>query len=344
MTRVAAVDCGTNSLRLLIADVDAEAGTAADVERRTEIVRLGQGVDSTGRLAPEALERALAVARFYAALAREAEVERVGVVATSALRNAADPDRFTSPMRALFGVDPEIVSGAAEAALSFRGAVRFVRGLGHEGPYLVVDVGGGSTEVVLGERGDDDVTIVARSVDVGSVRLTERHLRSDPPVPSEIARARADVARALDDVAAAVPLAQARTVVGVAGTVTTITAHALELPAYDSDAIDGAVLPPAVVRAACADLLGRTRAQRAELPYLEAGRVDVIGAGALIWSEVLDRVQDEAGAEDVVTSEHDLLDGIAWSLATGRVPGRGGIGYGGDTWALRRRDGQRADR
>jgi exopolyphosphatase / guanosine-5'-triphosphate,3'-diphosphate pyrophosphatase len=318
MTRVAAVDCGTNSLRLLVADVDGEAGTLVDVDRRTEIVRLGQGVDASGRLAPEALERTLAVARFYAALAREAEVERVRVVATSALRDAADHEAFTSGMRALFGVDPEIVSGDAEAALSFQGAAWFVGARGHQGPWLVVDVGGGSTEVVLGDGSrEDGFKVVGRSVDVGSVRLTERHLRSDPPTALEIERARAETAEALDEVAAAVPLAPARTVVGVAGTVTTITAHALALPAYDSEAIDGAVLPVTTVRAACADLLGRPRAQRAELPYLETGRIDVIGAGALVWSEVLDRVHREAGVAEVVTSEHDILDGVAWSLVLG---------------------------
>ena len=315
MTRVAAVDCGTNSLRLLVADVDAKAGTLADVDRRTEIVRLGQGVDATGRLADDALERTLAVARFYAALAVEAEVERVRVVATSALRDAANQEEFTSGLRVLFGVDPEIVSGELEAALAFAGAVRFAPDRGHEGPHLVVDVGGGSTEVVLGDSQDGAAIIAGRSVDVGSVRLTERHLRSDPPTAAEIERARAEIAQALDDVAATVPLRRARTIVGVAGTVTTITAHALELPAYDSDAIDGAVLPVATVRAACADLLGRTRARRAELPYVETGRIDVIGAGALIWSEVLDRVHREAGVADVVTSEHDVLDGVAWSLA-----------------------------
>jgi exopolyphosphatase / guanosine-5'-triphosphate,3'-diphosphate pyrophosphatase len=313
MTRVAAIDCGTNSLRLLVADVDPTAGTLVDVDRRTEIVRLGQGVDATGRLADEALERMLAVARFYAELAREAEVDQVRVVATSALRDAADRQAFSSGMRALFGVEPEIVSGDAEAALAFAGAAWFLRDRGHEGPLLVVDVGGGSTEVVLGER--DGEAVLARSVDVGSVRLTERHLRSDPPTAAEVERARAEVAHALDDVAATVPLSRARTVVGVSGTVTTITAHALELPSYDSDAIDGAVLPVVAVRAACDDLLRRTRAQRAELPYLEAGRIDVIGAGALIWSEVLDRVQRQAGVTDVVTSEHDILDGVARSLA-----------------------------
>jgi exopolyphosphatase / guanosine-5'-triphosphate,3'-diphosphate pyrophosphatase len=334
VTRVAAVDCGSNSLRLLVADVDAQAGTLVDVDRRTEIVRLGQGVDATGRLSDEALERTLAVARFYAALAREADAHRVRVVATSALRDAANREAFTSAMHAVFGVDPEIVTGDVEAALSFAGAVWSVRGRGHERPYVVVDVGGGSTEVVLGDGGDDGEgdgvdreadggrlgpepparTLATRSVDIGSVRLTERHLRSDPPTSAEIARARAEVGEALDAVAATVPLARARTVVGVAGTVTTITAHALELPAYDGGLIDGAVLPLETVRAACADLLARTRAQRAELPYLETGRIDVIGAGALVWSEVLDRIHREAGVTEVVTSEHDILDGIAWSL------------------------------
>jgi len=311
--RVAAVDCGTNSFRLLVADVDAEAGVLADVERRTEIVRLGQGVDATGRIADEALERTLAVARFYAALTTEAGVERTRIIATSALRDAANREGFVAGMHALFGVDPEVVPGEVEAALVFTGAVSAMRGRGHDGPYVVVDVGGGSTEVVLGDR-EGDPGLAARSVDVGSVRLTERHLRSDPPAPAEIERARAEVAEALDDVAEAVPLGRARTVVGVAGTVTTITAHALGLLTDDAGAVDGAVLRVATVRAACADLLGRTRAQRAELPCLETGRIDVIGGGAVVWSEVLDRIHHEAGVAEVVTSVHDLLDGIAWSL------------------------------
>ncbi|HVN12190.1 MAG TPA: exopolyphosphatase [Kineosporiaceae bacterium] len=315
MTRVAAVDCGTNSFRLLVADVDPDAGTLVDVDRRTEIVRLGQGVDATGRIAPEALERTLGVARSYAALAAEDGVERVRIVATSALRDAANRASFVDGMRALFGVDPEVVTGEAEAALSFRGAVRAVGEQGHHGPYLVVDVGGGSTEVVLGDH--EDAEVMARSVDVGSVRLTERHLRSDPPTPAEIERARAEVAAALADVAAALPLSRARTVVGVAGTVTTITAHALHLPAYDSRAVDGAALPLAVVRSACADLLSRSRAGRARLPYLEAGRVDVIGGGALVWTDVLERVHRDTGVTEVITSEHDILDAIAWSLVAG---------------------------
>jgi exopolyphosphatase/guanosine-5'-triphosphate,3'-diphosphate pyrophosphatase len=323
MTRVAAIDCGTNSLRLLVADVDPAGGTLVDVDRRTEIVRLGEGVDAGGRLRDEALERTLAVARFYAAIAAEAGVRpgagAVRIAATSAVRDAADRDRFTAAMQELFGVAPEVLTGAQEAELTFAGAVRALPD-GHRdgGPVLVVDVGGGSTEVVLGDdpRSGGGV-LAARSVDVGSVRLTERHLHSDPPTPAEVERARAEVDDALDAVAEAVPLDKATLVVGVAGTVTTITAHALELPTYDSGAVDGAELPIAVVRAACADLLGRTRARRAELPYLETGRVDVIGAGALVWGQVLERAQRAGGLTTVRTSEHDILDGLAWSLARG---------------------------
>ncbi len=235
----------------------------------------------------------------------------MAVVATSALRDAADADAFAAGIRDVLGVDPRVVGGDDEARLAFAGAVRALPG--YEGPVLVVDIGGGSTELVLGERADGPIQ--ARSVDVGSVRLTERHLRSDPPTKAEVERARADVAEALDHVAQAVELARTRTLVGVAGTVTTMTAHALALPTYEAEAVDGAVLGVGVLRAACEDMLSRSRASRAELPYLEQGRIDVIGAGALIWSEILDRVQQEAGVGEVVTSEHDLLDGAAWSLA-----------------------------
>jgi len=318
MTRVAAVDCGTNSLRLLVADVDPPSATLVDVDRRTEIVRLGQGVDATGRLLDEALERTFGVARCYAAIAAEAGVRAVRVVATSASRDAGNAARFTAGMQEIFGVPPEVISGHEEAALAFTGAVRALPERSQRGPVLVVDVGGGSTEAVLGDDPRDGGAVLAAcSVDVGSVRLTERHLWSDPPAAAEIERALAEVDEALDDVAAAVPLDQATLLVGVAGTVTTVTAHALALPAYDSGAVDGAELPAATVRAACADLLGRTLAQRAELPYLDTGRVDVIGAGALIWGRVVDRVHRAAGLRTVLASEHDVLDGIAWWLAGG---------------------------
>ena len=237
-------------------------------------------------------------------------MERIALVATSALREATNGEAFSAGMRGALGVEPRVISGELEARLSFAGAVRALRD--RRGPYLVVDIGGGSTEVVLG--GEAAGPIEARSVDVGSVRLTERHLHSDPPTSAEVERARAEVDAALDQVAEVVALDQARTVVGVAGTVTTLTAHALALPTYDAGAVDGAVLPVAVLRVACADMLARSRADRVALPYLEHGRADVIGAGALIWSEVLQRVHRAAGVEEVVTSQHDILDGVAWSL------------------------------
>ena len=317
MTRVAALDCGTNSLRLLIADVDPQAGTLVDLDRRTEIVRLGQGVDRTGRFDPEAVERTVAVARFYAALIAEAGAERLRFVATSATRDAANRDEFAAGIHAVLGVEPQVASGAQEAALSFAGATRDL--LRHprdadgdpQPPFCVVDLGGGSTEIVLG----DSAPTAALSVDVGCVRITERHLHSDPPTAAEVAAATATVDEALDRVTAAVPLATARTLVGLAGSVTTVTAHALRLPAYDSARTHGAVLPVDDVLAACTELLEMDRAERAALPYMHPGRVDVIGAGALVWRRVVERLRDEAGIETVRTSEHDILDGIAWSLA-----------------------------
>lgn len=318
MTRVAAIDCGTNSIRLLVADVDPAAGTLTDVVRRMEVVRLGQGVDRTGRIAPEALERTLDATRRYAAECRELGVEAVRFVATSASRDAENRDEFVAGVRDALGVEPEVIGGVEEAALSFRGATGVLGGR-HAGPYLVVDLGGGSTEVVLGEHTPD----AAYSMDVGCVRITERHLRTDPPTDAEVAAAQADVRAALDLAARHVPFGKAATLVGLAGSVTTVTAHALRLPAYDPAAIDGAVLPVADVVAACDDLLVRDRASRAALGFMHPGRVDVIGAGALVWREVVDRVRAEvaaAGGEltEVVTSEHDILDGIAWSIATPR--------------------------
>ena len=315
MTRVAGIDCGTNSIRLLVADVDPATGALVDVERTMEVVRLGQGVDRTGRLAPEALERALAATRRYAARCAELGVEAIRFVATSATRDAENRREFVDGVRTAIGVEPEVIEGAEEARLSFRGATG-VLGSRHPGPLLVVDLGGGSTELVLGT----DAPIAAYSMDVGCVRMTERHLHSDPPTTSEIAAAAADVRAALDAASAMVPLERTVTLVGLSGTVTTVTAHALGLPRYDPHVIDGTVLPVEVVLAAADDLLHRTHAQRAALGFMHPGRVDVIGAGALVWAEVVRRIQrDVAGAGrllgPVVTSEHDILDGIALSAA-----------------------------
>jgi exopolyphosphatase/guanosine-5'-triphosphate,3'-diphosphate pyrophosphatase len=315
MTRVAAIDCGTNSIRLLVADVDVEAGTLTDLDRRMEVVRLGAGVDRTGRLAPDALARALDAARRYGQLCTELGAERIRFVATSATRDAENRQDFVDGVRGALGVEPEVIGGQEEAELSFRGATTTLAAK-HPGPFLIVDLGGGSTEVVLGTRSP----VASWSMDVGCVRLTERHLHDDPPTPGQIAAASADVRSALDAAGAAVPFGQTATLVGLAGTVTTVTAHALRLRSYDPARIDGASLRADAVLTACADLLGRTRAERAALPFMHPGRVDVIGAGALVWSDVVARVQADvrvAGGRlsHVITSEHDILDGIAWSIA-----------------------------
>lgn len=315
MTRVAAIDCGTNSIRLLVADVDRGAKTLTDLDRRMEVVRLGQGVDRTGRIAPEALERTLDATRRYAEVCAGLGVERVRFVATSASRDAENRADFVDGVRAALGVEPEVVAGDEEAALAFRGATGVLAG-GHPGPFLVVDLGGGSTELVLGTTS----VVAASSMDVGCVRLTERHLHTDPPTQAEIAAAVADVNAALDVAGRAVPLGRTATLVGLAGSVTTVTAHALDLDEYDPHRIDGAELAVDRVQRSCAALLGMSRVRRTREPYMHPGRVDVIGAGALVWSAVISRVQAEVGRaggslRTVVTSEHDILDGIAWSAA-----------------------------
>ena len=315
MTRVAAVDCGTNSIRLLIADVESDGGAPrlADVVREMRVVRLGQGVDATGELAPEALDRTFAAAADYAGLIESHGATRVRFVATSATRDARNRQDFVDGIRGLLGVEPEVITGDAEAALSFAGASSVLPSRG-EDPILVVDLGGGSTEFVLGNA---DGVIAARSVDVGCVRMTERHLRSDPPTAEQIAAAEADVDAALDEVAMTVPLDRSTAVVGVAGSVTTITAHALRLPEYSAEAIHGTELSLDDVRRACTELLAMSHAERATLPYMHPGRVDVIGAGALVWRRVLERLADATGhrVTTAVTSEHDILDGIALSIS-----------------------------
>lgn len=318
VTRVAAVDCGTNSIRLLVADVEPDdvGARLTDVLRTMEVVRLGEGVDRTGRLSPAALERTLAATARYAERCAALGVERVRFVATSASRDVENRDEFVDGVRARLGVEPEVISGSEEAELSFQGALSAVRGE-HRTPFLVVDIGGGSTELALGS----EHVVASRSVDVGCVRFTERHLSGDPPSAAEVAAAQADVTAALDVVAGVVPLGRTGTLVGLAGSVTTVTARALRLPTYDPARIDGAVLHPDAVLAATAELLAMTRAERAAEPYMHPGRVDVIGAGALVWSAVVSRVRAEvarAGGvlDEVVTSEHDILDGIA--LALGR--------------------------
>ena len=313
MTRVGAIDCGTNSIRLLIADVDPVAGSLSDLVRRVEIVRLGHGVDKTGVIAPEAMARTLAQAREYASQCSELGVQRVRFVATSASRDASNAQEFVAAVReafAAFGIAPEVITGHEEASLSFRGATGDLQADSIPGPYLVVDIGGGSTEFV---RGTDRVE-QALSVDVGCVRMTERHLRSDPPTSAQIAAATSDIEAAIDRVAGVVDFQGISALVGLAGSVTTITAHALQLTSYDPKRIHLSQLPAAQIIDACTSLLSMTRAQRAALGFMHEGRVDVIGAGALVWRTIVQRLQRDAGITRVVTSEHDILDGIALSI------------------------------
>jgi exopolyphosphatase/guanosine-5'-triphosphate,3'-diphosphate pyrophosphatase len=309
MTRVAAIDCGTNSIRLLVADVDPDANTLTDVERRMEIVRLGEDVDRTGRFSPGALERTFAACLSYAEVIDRSGAQRLRFVATSASRDVANREEFAAGVRASLGTEPEVVSGEEEAALSFAGATRELVGKDYAEPFLVVDIGGGSTELVLGDTGSSTPT-AAVSVDVGCVRMTERHLRSDPPTPAEVAAAGADVEAALRAGARVVPVERTRTLVGLAGSVTTVAAMALGLPAYLPERIHHARIAAADVHDVARRLLAMAHEERAALPFMHPGRVDVIGAGALILARVLDLVP----VDDVVVSEHDILDGIAWSL------------------------------
>ncbi|MBV2362046.1 Ppx/GppA phosphatase family protein [Streptomonospora nanhaiensis] len=329
---VGAIDCGTNSIRLLVAGVvglsDDEV-RLVDIDRRMEVVRLGQGVDRTGEFAPEALERTFAALREYAKLMRDSGIEpgpeSVRMVATSATRDAANRAEFVAGVREIIGVEPEVISGEEEAELSFIGATAELEagdgaaGTGFTPPFLVVDIGGGSTEFVLGWADpenppqDAGAVRVSRSVDIGCVRLTERHLTDDPPTAEQIAAATADIDAALDAAAEAVPLAEAGTLVCVAGTATTVAGIALDLPEYDPERIHRAWVPAEDAHRIARELLAMPHERRSEIGVMHPGRVDVIGAGALILSRVVART----GAAGFVASEQDILDGIAWGLSLG---------------------------
>ncbi|HET9255382.1 MAG TPA: Ppx/GppA phosphatase family protein [Pseudonocardiaceae bacterium] len=311
MVRVAAIDCGTNSIRLLVADLS--GGKLTDVHRETRIVRLGQGVDATGRLAPEALERTRAALADYTALTRGTDAERVRMVATSATRDAANREDFFGMVRHTLGAEAEVITGDEEARLSFTGAVGGLEPA--DGPFVVVDVGGGSTEVVLGDwDGTSADVTAARSVNIGCVRITERHLRSDPPTPEEISGAEQFAVRILNEAFAEVPVDKARTWVGVAGTITTLSAVTQRLAAYDSDRTHLSRLSLEQVRESAAHLLASTHQQRAANPAIHAGRVDVIAGGALIVRVLAEELRARAGITELVVSEHDILDGIALGL------------------------------
>ena len=303
MSRVAAIDCGTNSIRLLIADITGD--NFQEITREMEIVRLGQGVDATGKFDPEAIERTLAATRKYAEIIASKGVEKIRFCATSATRDASNRDLFIDGVREILGIEPEVIPGTEEAELSFIGATK---GLVHtESPYLVVDIGGGSTEFVLG----DSEVKYAKSVNIGCVRMTERHFHNDPPTADEVAIARSDIQNAIDIASASVDIKSAKTLVCVAGTATTVAAAALNLPEYDRHAIHLSRISADQVHAVSNNFLTMTRNERAALGYMHPGRVDVITAGSLVLSKIV----KATGAKEFVASENDILDGMAWSLA-----------------------------
>lgn len=311
MSRVAAIDCGTNSIRLLIAE--ATHGHRREVHRETRIVRLGQGVDATGRFAVEAIARTRAALADYADLLIAHRVEKVRMVATSAARDVANrADFFAMTAEVLGAAVPgsiaEVITGVEEAELSFRGAVAELGSL--SGPFVVVDLGGGSTEVVLGA----DQVAASYSADIGCVRLTERYLHSDPPTPAEVAAARAEVREQLDAALRVVPVQRAGVWVGLAGTMTTLAALAHRMTAYDPALIHLSRVPRHELRRVCERLIGMTRQQRAALPPMHAGRIDVIGGGAILVEELAAELHLRAGIDELIVSEHDILDGIVLSL------------------------------
>ena len=311
--RVAGIDCGTNSIRLLIADVGRD-GTLTDVTRLMKVVRLGQGVDATGRLAPEAIERTRVALVEYADLIRETGATAVRMVATSATRDASNREDFFAMTREVLGAvipgaEAEVITGDEEARLSFAGAVGELDSA--RGPFVVVDLGGGSTEVVLG---DADGVHAAYSTDIGCVRLTERCLHDDPPTAEQVAQAREVAGEKIREALEQVPVEQARTWVGVAGTMTTLAALALELDEYDSERIHLSSVPFDRLREVCDGLVAATREKRAALGPMHPGRVDVIGGGSIITTVLAEELGRRAGITELVVSEHDILDGIALSV------------------------------
>lgn len=311
--RVGAVDCGTNSIRLLISDID-DSGRLTDVHREMRIVRLGQGVDATGEFAPEAIARTRVALSAYAELMDALGVQRVRMVATSAARDVSNRGTFFAMTAELLasvvpGAVAEVITGTEEAALSFAGAVGELDSTA--GPYVVVDLGGGSTETVIGDTGGVKASF---SADIGCVRLTERCLHSDPPTAGEIAAAREVVRAQLARTFEVVPVEQARTWVGVAGTFTTLAALAHRLDAYDPAAIHLSRVPLGRLSEVTSELIAMPRAQRAALGPMHEGRVDVIGGGSIVVQELARELSGRAGIAELVVSEHDILDGIAMSL------------------------------
>ena len=303
MSRVAAIDCGTNSIRLLIADIT--GGNFKEVLRTMEIVRLGQGVDQNKSFHPDAISRTLSAVEKFAQLIASKGVEKIRFCATSATRDASNRELFTNGVKKILGVEVEVIPGEQEAALSFIGATKELPQ--SDGPFLVVDIGGGSTEFVFGSEKVE----FAKSVNIGCVRMSERHLNLQPPTMAQIAQAIIDIDLAITQAAKVVPISQAKSLVAVAGTATTVAAAALKLAEYDRYLIHLSRISAPSVHQVAAMFQSMNKDQIAALGYMHPGRVDVITAGAL----VLSRIMAATGASEFIASESDILDGIAWSLS-----------------------------
>ena len=304
MKRVAAIDCGTNSIRLLISDIDTSTNTATDVCREMRIVRLGEGVDKTNAFSPRALERTFKAIEEYEQILLKHKVENLRFVATSATRDAQNKAMFIKGVIDRLRIVPEVIAGTEEAALSFDGATRSLRQK-HKAPFLIIDLGGGSTELVIG----DQEPTGAYSMDVGCVRMTERHTPGGNPTKSQEEAIRTDVRNALKEAGKKVDWQRAQTIVGVAGTVTTVAAHILKLKTYDPEVLHGASISAQLISQTAQDFISLTPSQRAALPYMHEGRIEVITAGSI----VLDEVMKAIGAQTLIASERDILDGVAWS-------------------------------
>ena len=304
MKRVAAIDCGTNSIRLLISDIDTSTNTATDVCREMRIVRLGEGVDKTNAFSPRALERTFKAIDEYEEILLKHKVEKLRFVATSATRDAQNKAMFIKGVIDRLRIVPEVIAGTEEAALSFDGATRSLRQK-HKAPFLIIDLGGGSTELVIG----DQEPTGAYSMDVGCVRMTERHTPGGNPTKAQEEAIRTDVRNALKEAGKKVDWQKAQTIVGVAGTVTTVAAHILKLKTYDPEVLHGASISAQQISQTAQDFISLTPSQRAALPYMHEGRIEVITAGSI----VLDEVMKAIGAQTLIASERDILDGVAWS-------------------------------
>lgn len=304
MKRVAAIDCGTNSIRLLISDIDKEKDTDKDVVREMRIVRLGEGVDKTKAFSPRALERTFKAIDEYEELLKKHNVEHLKFVATSATRDALNKAMFIKGVIDRLKVVPEVIPGTLEAKLSFEGATKSLRSK-HEAPFLIIDLGGGSTELVIGDKEIEG----AYSMNVGCVRMTERHCPGGNPTKEQEEAIRNDIRQELAKAKEKVEWAKAKTVVGVAGTVTTVAAHVLNLKKYDPDILHGASITNEQISQTVKDFIRLTIEERKKLPYMHEGRIEVITAGAI----VLDEVMKAIGAKNLIASERDILDGVAWS-------------------------------